>query len=238
MILTFPDLDTLRLALTSGAVPAAVALAPAVAGFDDDGRVWVEPSADLPARRRPSCAAWAPASPRRPAPRPPSRCPAGSNCCRCARSADPVAQPEQTPVLFELAEGEQLSSLVIEMLRLGNDRQGFRWLEDPQGKSPGRALLRVVGPPYYSLLRAIDRDGQASAPIAYVEQAPRVWVELGYRHPLVDHLKPPEGKLLLLRPPRRWTSSTTPRSATFTRFWSSRCPTRRRAGTRPSSASG
>src|SRR5205814_8532548 len=28
---------------------------------------------------------------------------------------------------------------------------------------------------------------------------------LGYRHPLADHVKPPEGKLVFLRPPRRWT---------------------------------
>ena len=41
--------------------------------------------------------------------------------------------------------------------------------------------------------------------MAFVERAPRVWVEIGYTHPLAEQLKPPEGKLLLLRPPRVWT---------------------------------
>ena len=65
-------------------------------------------------------------------------------------------------------------------------------------------LLRVVGPPYYSLLRALERDGSAKAPRAYVERAPRVWVEIGYTHPLVEALKPTAGKSLLIRPPREW----------------------------------
>jgi hypothetical protein len=204
MILTFPDLDTVRLALTSGAVPSAAALAPAVARFEAGGRVWVETAVDLPRKslaelRRQGAGTG----------KPPTTVPAIEVSCwpqllPLQRSADRVARPRQTPVLFELAEGEPLTSLVSEVLRLGNDRQGYRGLEDPKGKAPGRALLRVVGPPYYSLLRAIDRDGQASAPVAYVEQAPRVWVQLGYRHPLADHIKPALGQLLFLRPPRRW----------------------------------
>jgi len=205
MILNFPDLDTIRLALTAGAVPAAAALAPTVAGFDDDGRVWVEPSADLPKKAQAELRRLGVGIGKVAGASPAVEMSCWLELLPLQRSADPVVRPEQTPILFELAEGEQFSSLVSEVLRLGNDRQGFRWLEDPRGKSPGRALLRVVGPPYYSLLRAIDRDGQASAPTAYVEQAPRVWVQLGYRHPLGEQLKPPQGKLLLLKPPRRWT---------------------------------
>ena len=48
MDLCFPDLDTLRLALTSGAVPPAVSVAPVRAGVADDGRVWVQTPAALP----------------------------------------------------------------------------------------------------------------------------------------------------------------------------------------------
>ncbi len=203
MIVNFPNLDTIRLALTSGTVPGAVALAPAVAGFDADGRVWVQPSADLPKKAQAELRRLGAALCKATGTAPAVEVSCWLQLLPLQRSADPVGRPEQAPVLFELPEGEQLASLVTEVLRLGNDRQGYRWLEDPRGKSPGRALLRVVGPPYYSLLRAIDRDGQA-APIAYVEQAPRVWVQLGYRHPLADHVKPPQGKLLFLRPPRRW----------------------------------
>jgi hypothetical protein len=204
MILTFPDLDTVRLALTSGAVPAAAALAPAVARFEAEGRVWVETTAELPRKALAELRRLGAATGKPPATVPAIQVSCWLQLLPLQRAADPVARPGQAPVLFELTEGEPLSSLVSEVLRLGNDRQGYRRLDDPQGKNPGRVLLRVVGPPYYSLLRAIDRDGQASAPVAYVEQAPRVWVQLGYRHPLGDHLKPPPGQLLFLRPPRRW----------------------------------
>jgi hypothetical protein len=110
---------------------------------------------------------------------------------------------EQTPVLLDLADGEHMARLATEMLRLGNDRQGFRWLEANQG-GEGRALLRVVGPPYYSLLRALDYRDRPGAPVAYIEQAPGVWVEVGQAHPLAEKVKPPPGKILLLRPPRLW----------------------------------
>ena len=44
MILKFPDLDSLRVALTTGAVPPAVSQTSAIAGFDEQGPVWVETS--------------------------------------------------------------------------------------------------------------------------------------------------------------------------------------------------
>jgi hypothetical protein len=205
-IFRFPNLETLQLALTSRIVPDSVSLAPAEAHFDRDGPVWIEPAAAVPApahaelkrlgvepfRRRPrsldlSVGCWLQLLP--------------------LRRTGPVAPPtDRTPVVFELEEA-QLSELVGEILRLGNDRQGFRWLRH-DGRL--RALLRVVGPPYYALLRAIDRDapsgsGSGSGPVAYVEQAPRVLVELGYAHPLAAKLQVPPGKVLLLRPPRVWT---------------------------------
>src|SRR5262249_8421675 len=118
----------------------------------------------------------------------------------------PIDRLEQTAVLFDLGGGEQLSQLVVEILRLGNDRQSFRWLDEGVNKTgEARALLRVVGPPYYSLLRALDRNGTSAGPRAFVERAPRVWVEVGQTHPFAEQIKPPEGKILLLRPPRVWT---------------------------------
>ena len=179
------------------------ATAPATAGFDDEDQVWIEPAASLPkgalselkrlgvqsvkaggAARTTTVGSWLELLPLRPDPLPPDR-------------------PEQTPVLFDIA-GPELAGLVNEILRLGNDRQAFRWLhadDDPNG----RALLRVFGPPYYSLLRALDRQDKAAAPVAYVERAPRVWIELGHSHPLAARIKVPEGKVFLLRPPRHWT---------------------------------
>src|SRR5262249_14842352 len=118
-----------------------------------------------------------------------------------------LTPPEQAPVLFDLPGGQVLARMAIEMLRLGNDRQSYRWLEEPapgkKAEPDARALLRVVGPPYYSLLRAIDAQGPG-APRAFVERAPRVWVQLGYTHPLAEHIKAPPGQMLLLKPPRLW----------------------------------
>ena len=59
MILYFPDLDSLRLAITSGAVPSAVSLTSATAGFDDAGHVWLQPSVALPPPPRPISASSA-----------------------------------------------------------------------------------------------------------------------------------------------------------------------------------
>ena len=42
MAVFFPSLDALRLALTSGAVPAPVCMAPVTAAFESEG-VWVNP---------------------------------------------------------------------------------------------------------------------------------------------------------------------------------------------------
>lgn len=203
MILLFPDLDTLKLALSGGIVAPDVALAPAVLSVDTQGRLYVEPEGTL------------------------SRV-TGKNLDRigvkgCKRHGSQVKEkvanwlqivplakvpgdPElasQTPVLFELESADDLPVLVLEMLRLGNDRQSFRWFESENGS---RVLLRVLGPPYYTLLRAIDRtaSGTKGAVRAYLEASPRVWVEYGFAHPFGSQIKVPEQQLVLLRSPRHW----------------------------------
>lgn len=216
MIVKFTNLDTLQLALTSGAIPADVAQKAAVAGFGAEEQVWVETTVKLPAAAQRELKRL------------------GALVCKSSgaalsmevscwlellplvRDEAPFDALEKTPVLFDVPSGEELSRLVLEMLRLSNDRQSYRWLEETPPPSPpaqrggkggagGRALLRVVGPPYYSLLRAIDQlGGPGVAPHAFLERAAGVWVEVGHRHPLTDCLKPPKGKILLLRPPRDW----------------------------------
>jgi hypothetical protein len=206
MIVRFPDLDTLQLTLTSGAIPPDVAQKPAVAGFGEENQLWVETSAKLTAAAQRELKRL------------------GALVCKSSGAAlstevscwlellplvrDDTALDalEQTPVLFDVPSGEELSHLVLEMLRLGNDRQSYRWLEETSKNGDGgRALLRVVGPPYYSLLRALDQlGGVGVAPHAFLERAPGVWVQVGQRHPLASNIKPPKGKILLLRPPRQW----------------------------------
>jgi FtsH ternary system domain X7 len=205
MILKFPDLDTLRLSITSGAAPPAIVLSAAVAGSDDQNHIWVETAASMPRAAQSRMREI------------------GVQLCRTNEATNPVAvsswpeilplqhdaqlieRLEQTPILFEVASPHDLGRLIIEILRLGNDRQAFRWLTSRADAHICRGLLRVIGPPYYSLLRAIDRDGQTSPPRAYRERTPGVWVEVGWTHPLADYLKPPPGKLLLMASPREWT---------------------------------
>src|SRR5438093_1014439 len=72
------------------------------------------------------------------------------------------------------------------------------------GRAPARAGSDAQPPPFFSLLRALDRG--PAAPRAFVRQAPRVWVEVGFRHPLAELIEPPAGRLLLLTAPRGWES--------------------------------
>jgi len=205
MILCFPNIDTLRLVLTSGIVPTEIALAPGQFHATDDGTLFLETEGkiskkiaaeltklnvrgakSMPGEGR-SIVSWLEVLP-------------------VQKKAGPPELASQTPVLFELSNSEDLPIIVGEMLRLGNDRQSYRWLESTGKTQPPRVLLRVIGPPYYTLLRAIDRvETESGSSIrAYIEQAPKAWVEIGYSHPLGSQIKVAEGQAVLLRAPQEW----------------------------------
>lgn len=203
MILLFPDLDTLRLAVTTGIVPADVALVPAAVSTDADGRVFVETDAKLPKKARDDLDRLKVVGTRRHAGDTPERVSCWLQIFPTTRDPAPPKLSSQAPVLFELASPDLLPGVVGEMLRLGNDRQGFRQVAG-DGPDP-RVLLRVIGPPYYTLLRALDRLGGPGETVrAYVEQAPRVWVEIGHSHPFANQIRLDEGQVLLIRAPRDW----------------------------------
>src|SRR5262249_54984648 len=105
----------------------------------------------------------------------------------------------ETPFLFQLDDPSLWSVLVGEVRRLGQGRP-WSWRETDDG----HLLVRVVGPPYCSLLRALEGNGQPAKLQVFVEQAPRVWAELGGRQPLVEQIQPPAGQILFIRRPRRW----------------------------------
>jgi hypothetical protein len=198
MTLLFPDADTLRLVVgTDGLVPAEVLLAPATVSADAAGRVAVETDAKLPKKPLAELAALGVTGTRRHLgdPRP----------VTCWPQILPVEKlpklPELSsaaPVLFELPAAD-LPALAGEMLRLSNDRQQILALA---GDTGDRVLLRVVGPPYYTLLRALDDP--AGEVRAFAEAAPRVWVRLGWQHPFAALLKPAAGQMLLIGPPAAW----------------------------------
>ncbi len=205
MIVQFPDLNILQLALTTGAVPHDVAQKPATAGFEERGQVWVETTAKVPAAAQRELKRLGAAVCKSSGVALNTEVSCWLELLPLVRDDTPLDTLEKIPVLFDVPSGEELARLVLEMLRLGNDRQSYRWLEETKRDNSGRALLRVVGPPYFSLLRAIDQlGGPESAPHAFVERTPGVWVEVGYQHPLEVNVIPPKGKILLLRPPRQW----------------------------------
>src|SRR5262245_54900158 len=206
MILLFPNLDTLRLALTSSIVPPDVTLAPAAVTFDDQGKIYLESSANLTKTVTKNLDRIGVKGSKRHATDTPEDLTCWPQALPVVRETSTPNVSNQAPVLFELSEADDLPVLATEMLRLGNDRQGFRWFAAPGEADTKRVLLRVIGPPYYTLLRALDKSaaGTKGTVRAYLERAPRVWVELGQTHPLASQIRVADKQLLLIRAPREW----------------------------------
>jgi hypothetical protein len=202
MILLFPDLDTVRLALTSNLVPTDLTLAPAAVSTDAQGKVYVEPSVALPRGLEGTLKRIGVKGSKRHGSEAVEEVACWPQILPAVKDGAPPQLSSQAAVLFELASADDLPALVTEMLRLGNDRQSFRWFAAPGEEDSARVLLRVVGPPYYTLLRALDRSEGGVR--AYLERAPRVWVEIGHTHPLAAQIRVADGQLLLVRAPREW----------------------------------
>ncbi len=203
MIFLFPTYDTLRLALGGGQIPADIAGGPAEAVFDGQ-RISVRSVHGTPSKtvvanlKKLGVVAVKEHLPGKPA--------TFLNWPQLLPAVKATQAPEltaNTPILFEMS-AEEFPELVNEMLRLGNDRQSYRTMAGADGQPP-RILLKVLGPPYYTLLRAIDRVG-ASTVAAYAEGAPGLWVQYGYTHPLVGLMKAPAGQQMLIRAGRDWTA--------------------------------
>jgi hypothetical protein len=200
MILLFPDTDTLKLALTSSIVGPDVTLAPATLTIDTQGRLYVEPATNLSRTTTKNLDRIGVKGSKRHGSNAPEEVANWLQIMPLQKETGTPVLASQAPVLFELDSVADLPVLVAEMLRLGNDKQSFRWFEDQ------RILLRVLGPPYYTLLRALDKTASntTGAVRAYLEAAPRVWVEIGHSHPFAAQIKAREDQLLLIRSPREW----------------------------------
>jgi hypothetical protein len=209
MTFLFPDYETLIQAITSGLVPPAVCLEAGIAGADERGRPWIHTSAAMPRGTKADLERLG-VQTAKSAPGEGRRVLNWLQVIPLDRAKDLPAPGSQTPVIFELADAIQLPAIAGEMIRLKNDRQSFRWVTD-DAKGTSGVLLRVIGPPYYTLLRALERSPDGKPPIrGYVESTPgsRVWVELGYTHPLLDKIAPADGQMLLLQAPSIWTIVT------------------------------
>src|SRR5262245_359927 len=121
MIVQFPDYDTLLLAVTSGEVPPAISLAPAVAG-DENGMPWVEFDAAAPRGMQAALKRFG-ARVVKSAPGPGEMVCCWLQALPVRRDPNPPPLAAAAPVLFEVPRPDQLPGLVGEMLRLGNDRQ-------------------------------------------------------------------------------------------------------------------
>ena len=202
MILCFPDVDTFHLAATGTLLPAELTLAPARVRFEGDGRIFLATDGKV-SKKAAGDLTRLNVTTSKTMPGPAEELTCWLQALDAERDETPPLST-QAPVIFEVPEPALLPQLVGEMLRLGNDRQSYCWLE---AGGERRVLLRVVGPPYYTLLQSLDPhfSGSARTLTAFVEQGPRVWVQIGYRHPVAQRIKLADDQMLLIRPGRSWT---------------------------------
>ena len=195
--LLFANRDALRLALASGGLPSAVTNRPAQAGNDSQGRVWLQPARDLP---RESITALSRLGVGVLANADVELSPVTCWLELLPLQADEFPPKSSLPVLFELPAAS-LAGFVAEIHRVSPSSELQFRVADLE-EIGTHALVRVDRPPYLALLRA----GHDSDFAAYIEQAPRIWVEAGFRHPLAEQIVPPEGQVILIRAPSAWST--------------------------------
>lgn len=203
--LVLADRQALRTALDSGLIPAEVQAAPLQFDVDDDGQLLLDPEGELSRADRKRLRD-AGVQLRRKVLRSGRKL----SCFAEALPSEPAAEPAPPlgEVLF-LSEGEDgFLRLSGELLRLGSEDQRLAFFDDEQGIR--RNLCRVAEPPYYAILRALDREDPLRA-FTPVRPGGRVWIELGASHPQALKLEGEPGQLVLIpapskrgEPPRPW----------------------------------
>src|SRR5262245_276443 len=118
-VLIFPDLETLQLALTSGAVPPLVSMTPVLAGSHAEARVQVKPSAPRPRNAQADLRRLGVQAAKALTVAAAAELSCWAQLIPLRREESPAVPAGQTPVLFELPRPEGLPALVGEMLRLG-----------------------------------------------------------------------------------------------------------------------
>lgn len=193
--LVFADMASLRAALDSGIVPVAMQAQSLAYARDEQGQVWVEPSGKLGNAERDKLLAAGVTQKRG---KPDSVGSAREAACWGEiLPALPGAEPNPPlgEVLFVSEGDEGFLRLSGELIRLGCEDQRLAFFTDPQGRR--RNLCRVVDPPYYAVLRALDPDDPLRA-YSPARLGGRVMVELGFRHPSADRFAAEPGQLVLV----------------------------------------
>ena len=207
MILIFPSVDILQVALKSGIIPPEIATQPIHFSYAPDGRVFLEIHQSLPRNLLKRLAFM---EVRRGTHRPPHEFVA-AHCWYQIIPLQKCPLPEGGVgenlgnVIFEVNDQETLRNLVEEILRLGNDRMSLLCYKSSKNED-FLALLHVKRPPYYTLLRSLEYDivSKQKSLYAYYEQLPRCWVEIGWSHPLAHCFTIPENHRLFIRSPYFW----------------------------------
>jgi FtsH ternary system-associated peptide len=192
--LSFPNPTALRLALANGVIPPAIARATAVCGVDAQGRIWIELTQPL-SRETLAALHRLGAQVYGKLPVPGMAVQAWAELLPLTQVAPPAAAE---PVLFVVPD-RTLATFAARLRRLTRLPADI-WL--PEGNTSGCVFCSA--PPAAILSQAVE----SGSPIdAFYEQAPRVWAQYGWAHPLPQELVVPSGHFLLVRPPRRITAA-------------------------------
>jgi len=191
-VLFFPNVNSLRLALTSNLVPLEITQAPVAARLDADGRLWLAPG-ELPSRESLAALARVGVQVLGGAVGATSPVTCWAELLPLHASTDP--EPSHGPILF-LVPDRQLAKFVARLRRRSMSPLGINL---PDAGPHGFAWVTVANPPADILAEAIETHSPVEV---FVQQAADVWVRHGWRHAVPDQLVVPDGAVLLVRPPR------------------------------------
>lgn len=206
MTFYFPDSESLEYALATGLVETARACSPVLFHRTPEGGLYVQPEQDWPASASKKLSRIAERPNASKVPNLDRRANTWLELLPLKADQTPFEPDSQTAVLFEVGSESELAKLVVEIFRLGNDRQSV--CRTVNSTSEATILLKVVGPPYYTYLAAADAepddDSQSSRIRVYTERSPGVWVRVGWNHALANKVAVQDGFCTLIDPPDRW----------------------------------
>jgi len=182
------DEGLLVAALRQGTVPEAISAAPVQWVRRPDGLGLDLPTTPSPSER--AALIRAGFRPQRSGLSETSSASCWAEVARCVRAPDPELPIAEALFLVPFERTAEATRL---LLGLGcNDLEMMSFATSSHER---RTAIRAVAPPYYALLR-LER--------AYLQTSPRVWVRMGWEHPLSDALRPPDHHHILVDPDENW----------------------------------